>query len=144
MLKYKTKLLFSYPNVHGSSVMPRRKSAESLKRQCLFSIARDMDKVWSSDFYTNFRDVPRLFYVIGPFYFLSKYWKLIPDIELLVAEHIPGINIFFLAPKMGMLLFASKKQELLLFFLLWIIKWKIILSAKMWLQVVHVKYLSKY
>lgn len=84
MLKYKTKLLFSYPNVHGSSVMPRRKSAESLKRQCLFSIARDMDKVWSSDFYTNFRDVPRLFYVIGPFYFLTT--ELTQDLINILAE----------------------------------------------------------
>lgn len=64
--------------------MPRRKSAESLKRQCLFSIARDMDKVWSSDFYSNFRDVPRLLYVIGPFYFLTT--ELTQDLINILSE----------------------------------------------------------
>ncbi|XP_029645525.1 uncharacterized protein LOC115219491 [Octopus sinensis] len=64
--------------------MPRRKSAESLKKQCLHSIAFNMDKMLSSDFYSSFPVGPRLYYVIGPFSCLTT--EMTQDLINILSE----------------------------------------------------------
>jgi hypothetical protein len=67
-------LLFDVTN------MPASKKVWSLKRTSLVNIAKNMEKIWMTDYEQNLKDQGTFLFVIGPFECLSKQDLLLPPI----------------------------------------------------------------
>ncbi|XP_071090888.1 uncharacterized protein [Haliotis cracherodii] len=66
--------------------MPLPHTVRTLKQVCLRNISKNMDRLWSADFDRLFADMPRLYYVLGPFDYMTS--EMIQELlDTLCADH---------------------------------------------------------
>ncbi|XP_046565694.1 uncharacterized protein LOC124274364 [Haliotis rubra] len=66
--------------------MPVPHTVRTLKQACLRNISKNMDRLWSADFDRLFADTPRLYYVLGPFDYMTS--EMIQELlDTLCADH---------------------------------------------------------